>query len=304
MKRTVRGGGFINTVIRKIPFELHLPGYNYCGPNTKLKERLARGDIGINKLDEACKLHDIAYSNLRNLQEEHEADAVLASAAEARLNAKDTTWGERAAAWIVTKAMKTKIKVGGSLRPKGGKKRVKKSLARKRPSPSKKQRKPKCSVCSKKAKPKKVTNNKISHVQSFKNGLSAAKMAVKQAVKKGNGDVKSITKIGLKAAKKYISRSTGRNYTPRVLPVPQRGGFLPLVLPIFAALSALGSLAGGAAGVAAAVNKAKEAKKMYDESKRHNETMEALAIKGSGMFLKPYKTGLGLYLNPTNAKNL
>ena len=112
-----------------------------------------------------------------------------------------------------------------------------------------------------------------------------------------------MTNLGLKAARKHITRDTGRNYNPRVLPIPQRGGFLPLILPIFAALSALGSLAGGAAGVASAVNKAKEAKKAFDESKRHNETMEAMAIKGSGLYLKPYKTGLGLYLNPPNSKN-
>ena len=28
--------------------------YNFCGPNTKLEERLARGDEGINRLDQVC----------------------------------------------------------------------------------------------------------------------------------------------------------------------------------------------------------------------------------------------------------
>ena len=301
MKRTVRGGGFINSVLKKIPIELHIPGYNFCGPNTKLKERLARGDVGINKLDEACKLHDIAYSNLKGLQEEHEADARLATAAEARINAKDSTWGERAAAWLVSKAMKAKIKVGGSIRRRGKRK------VRKTKSSTKKQSKPKCNTrrCkNRNKKKKKVTRKRISHGKSFKNGLSAAKTAVKDAFKKGNTDLKSMTNLGLKAARKHITRVTGQNYNPRVLPIPQRGGFLPLILPIFAALSALGSLAGGAAGVASAVNKAKEAKKAYDESKRHNETMEAMAIKGSGLYLKPYKSGLGLYLNPPSSKNL
>ena len=46
--------------------------YNYCGPNTRLEERLARGDEGINRLDQVCKQHNIDYSyalslvNLRN----------------------------------------------------------------------------------------------------------------------------------------------------------------------------------------------------------------------------------------------
>ena len=148
-----------------------------------------------------------------------------------------------------------------------------------------------------------TTTTGKSHVKSFKQGLAAAKLAVKKAVKSGNVGLKSVSKLGLLAARKHINRSTGKNYVPRVLPVPQRGGFLPILLPIFAALSALGSLAGGAAGVAAAVNKAKDARKLYEEGKRHNETMEALAIKGSGMYLQPYKKGLGLYLNPPSPKN-
>lgn len=39
--------------------------YNYCGPFTKLDERLARGDKGINELDEVCKQHDIAYRDAK-----------------------------------------------------------------------------------------------------------------------------------------------------------------------------------------------------------------------------------------------
>jgi len=41
--------------------EFHIPGYNFCGPGTKVFTRLIRGDKGINKLDEACKCHDIEY---------------------------------------------------------------------------------------------------------------------------------------------------------------------------------------------------------------------------------------------------
>ncbi|WP_221935836.1 hypothetical protein, partial [Klebsiella pneumoniae] len=61
--RNIPVGAVVNTAIDALPLELHLPGgYQYCGPGTKLKHRLARGDTGINKLDEACKEHDIAYS--------------------------------------------------------------------------------------------------------------------------------------------------------------------------------------------------------------------------------------------------
>lgn len=65
-KTTKRGRGLINKIIDKLPFELHLPKYQYCGPGTKLAERLARGDPGINKLDKLCKEHDIAYDHYKD----------------------------------------------------------------------------------------------------------------------------------------------------------------------------------------------------------------------------------------------
>lgn len=35
-KKIVKGKGLVNSIINKLPFELHLPGYQYCGPGTKL----------------------------------------------------------------------------------------------------------------------------------------------------------------------------------------------------------------------------------------------------------------------------
>lgn len=49
----------MNKMINKMPVEAHLPEYQYCGPETHLEKRLARSDPGINKLDTACKEHDI-----------------------------------------------------------------------------------------------------------------------------------------------------------------------------------------------------------------------------------------------------
>lgn len=86
---------------------------------------------------------------------------------------------------------------------------------------------------------------------------------------------------------------------PRVIPVPKTGGILPLI-PIFAGLSAAGSLAGGAAGIAKAIKAIKSAKERLQELKRHNHEMEALCI-GRGLQLKPYKNGLGIY--PIKSKN-
>jgi hypothetical protein len=60
----------------------------------------------------------------------------------------------------------------------------------------------------------------------------------------------------------------------------------------------VGALAGGAAGVAKAVNDAQMARKKYKEMARHNRTMEAIGLRrGSGLYLKPYRKGLGVYID-------
>lgn len=111
----MKGGGLVNSLINNIPFELHLPGYNYCGPGTRLQERLLRGDKGVNKLDEACKYHDIAYTN-PNLSERHKADLQLMKMAKKRLHSKDASKGEKIASWIVGKVMKAKLKSGAGIK--------------------------------------------------------------------------------------------------------------------------------------------------------------------------------------------
>jgi len=68
-------------VINALPFELHIPGYQFCGPRTHLEKRLAKGDRGINPLDATCREHDIAYSRSNDLAERHVADNILATKA-------------------------------------------------------------------------------------------------------------------------------------------------------------------------------------------------------------------------------
>lgn len=127
------GAGLINTLINKLPFELHVPGYKFCGPGTRLYKRLARGDRGVNPLDSACREHDIAYSENKDLTHRHEADRVLADRARQRISAKDATFGEKATAAAVWAAMKTKTKLGMGLKKKksndnSGKKKKKRAL--------------------------------------------------------------------------------------------------------------------------------------------------------------------------------
>lgn len=251
------GRGLVNSLINALPVELHIPGYRFCGPGTKLKERLERGERGINALDEACREHDIAYSLNKGLNERHRADSVLENKAWDRVRSKDATVGEKAAAWTVTNIMKAKRKFGMGI--------------------------------------KKTT--------PLTKAIKNAKCALRKL--KIPDNIHSTSKIALNAAKSNMIRLNTKRFKPkRIIPLPKTGGILPLI-PIFAGLSALGSLTGGAAGVASAVIQAQKARKRLEESERHNKVMEAIALgkNGNGVFLKPYKNGLGLFINHSSPKN-
>lgn len=135
----------------------------------------------------------------------------------------------------------------------------------------------------------------------------AIKEAKSEITKKKPQTVPLAAKLALDAAKVAIKnhkipKKNIESSLPRIIPVPKIGGVLPLV-PIFAGLSALGALMGGSASVANAVVSANNVKKNFREAQRHNETMEAIAIgrnakTGNGLYLMPYKKGLGLYLSP------
>lgn len=97
----------LDAIIDLMPFEMHVPGYKFCGPGTKLAERLERGDVGINPLDEACREHDIAYSNKETNR--RKADRILAERAFSRLIAGDTAPDERTLAMMTACCMVSKI---------------------------------------------------------------------------------------------------------------------------------------------------------------------------------------------------
>lgn len=118
--KIVIGRGLLNSLISHLPLELHLPSYSYCGPGTKLKERLARNDKPKNKLDSYCREHDIFYENNPDTASRNKADMKLAEQAWTRVKAADSSLGERAAAYAVTNIMKGKAKLGMGLNKKYG----------------------------------------------------------------------------------------------------------------------------------------------------------------------------------------
>ncbi|KAJ8953493.1 hypothetical protein NQ318_023614 [Aromia moschata] len=99
-KISKRGGGILNTLVSKIP-ELHIYKYQYCGPFTKLEKKTCER--------RSCKNSD--------LSDRHKADYELEQCAWERVKSKDASIGEKAAALLVTNAMKAKkeIRKGGFL---------------------------------------------------------------------------------------------------------------------------------------------------------------------------------------------
>lgn len=101
----------IDRIIEMLP-EIHIIGYNYCGPNTNLERRLACGEPCINELDCACMEHDIAYAESNELKWRHMADKLLVLKAFRRVYAKDSRIGERFAALLVSWLISVKLFLG------------------------------------------------------------------------------------------------------------------------------------------------------------------------------------------------
>lgn len=114
------GRGILNKIIDKLPFEIHLPGgYQWCGPGTRVSERLALGQTGINKLDSLCQIHDLIYATAG--ADRKKADRELEWNAWELVKNSKLPLKERVAAWAVVQAMKLKGAVGGSVKvPAGG----------------------------------------------------------------------------------------------------------------------------------------------------------------------------------------
>ena len=84
----------------------HWPCYQYVGPGTHLKKRLARGDLSINRLDRIAKAHDIDYDKAKNLPHKWVADRKMIAKIDQLPGRKTLT--ER----IVKNIMKAKLRLG------------------------------------------------------------------------------------------------------------------------------------------------------------------------------------------------
>ena len=106
--RKQSGQGLINWLISNLPTELHIPGYSFCGPGTKLQQRLAAGERGINRLDTECLKHDLAYEKHSDTPNRLRADRELEIGAQKISDDPNTQLGEKLAAKFVIKIMRLK----------------------------------------------------------------------------------------------------------------------------------------------------------------------------------------------------
>ena len=103
-RKSMKGGAFdVQKALAKTGIEFHWPGYQYLGPGTKLKKRLARGDPGINRLDKIAKQHDMDYDRAKNLRDNWAADTKM-------IKAIDALPGKKPKRKIVKKSCKRKRK--------------------------------------------------------------------------------------------------------------------------------------------------------------------------------------------------
>lgn len=277
-KKKISGCGLINSAINKLPFELHYPRYNFLGPGTKLQKRLARGDQGVNKLDEAAKRHDIFYNQHKDTKSRHIADKVLEEEAWERVKAPDSNLSEKVAAYITTNAMKVKRFLGAGLG-------IKKTVIKKR-GKAKKGKGMKRGPRKTNRKMKKVSFSSI--VKMAKNGI---KMNRKKKISKMNDmDLLNLTQKALKAI--HIGKKVTKfnKSIPRIIPIPKTGGVLPLI-PILAGLASISTIASNAPSIVKTI-------KNIIGSRKGQTGSGIGSCVGNGLFLAPYKKGYGLFLRP------
>lgn len=194
--------------------------------------------------------------------------------------------------------MKTKVKLGLGACESDSEKKVFPSCGKPSAFEMYKLMEGKTSKCKKQSKKNVKVNRKV-----LANAIKDAESILSVANPTSVDEASKLAVLGASASllKQKISKKKLNEHVPRVISVPKIGGMLPLV-PVFAALSAIGALMGGASSVTNAVIATKNAKENLDEANRHNKTMEAIALgknkSGDGVYLRPYKKGLGVYLSP------
>ena len=116
VKKEVAGGSFINSLVNKLPFEMHLPGHNFTGPGKKRNKRLnpdgtpKEWSMPINRVDNAAYHHDLCYSKHDDMKTRNEVcDKTMLDELSGIVN---LTLRERIDKSIVGKMIRAKVNFG------------------------------------------------------------------------------------------------------------------------------------------------------------------------------------------------
>lgn len=257
----------LETVIDKLPVEVHWPGYNFLGPGTKLQKRLKEGNIGVNPLDEAAKQHDIAYASSTNIEDRLKADKILENRAWDRVKSEDAKlFAEKIPAYVTTNLMKAKRMLGAGLKSKKYKK-TKRMLG-----------------AGLKNKSHKRGRKKMHGKLSFAKILRTAKQEISPDQSLNDNTSKMM------AALRELKQNKTITNAKRVLAVPKQGGALSL-LPILGALNAIKKVGESVGAIVAAATAVNEARKKIFGNKNGKGFVTinrklALHKKGRGLVLK------------------
>lgn len=285
--REKRAYGLTDYIINHLP-EIHLPGYNFAGPGTRLTERLKRGDRGVNGLDEACRLHDIDYTNCGNFKDRRNADRALIARAFKRIYSKDSKLGERAAAVLVSGLMGAKIglsKIGLGLGNTTEKRSQKRKIMRKSHRESKNHKKVKRG----KRMPKKQAIKKNRKSITFSKMVAGIRSSIKKL--KPSSSVYDTVRAAIRSAND-MKRNRHVKMTSRALKLPKFGGNLLSIVPILSGLSAIGSISASAGSVVRAIQEIRKAEKELTHRKVTGDVKIGRGLnlifnsKGSGFYLK------------------
>ena len=115
IKRDATGGSFLNTLVNKPTFEMHLPRHIFTGPGTKLYKRMNPDEtpkawsIPINRVDNAAYHDDLCYSKHDNTKTTNEVcDKTMLGELSGIVN---PTLRERIDKSIVGKLIKAKVNI-------------------------------------------------------------------------------------------------------------------------------------------------------------------------------------------------
>jgi hypothetical protein len=87
--------------------EIHIPGYNYCGPGTEFINRTKNGDKPINSLDLCCYKHDETYiKNNYTFSKESDIEFIQCSK-----NVFQTTFEKKEKKWAYLAVQSFKFKL-------------------------------------------------------------------------------------------------------------------------------------------------------------------------------------------------